>query len=143
MTLNNLKQILTSFFESHSMINTVLFGDDWKLNSERKNIYPLVNIEYINSQFNNKFMSHNFRIVVCDLMDIGTDNQVDEIFSDSLQIADDFSSFIQEQEGIVWNRSGQINKLIDDTGDRVAGVYFNISLNVMRSMNECQIPINE
>ena len=65
-TLNELKQIIKGYFESHAQINSVYYCDDFDFNAERSIQYPVVNIEYLNSNINDKLMNHIFKVVIAD-----------------------------------------------------------------------------
>lgn len=141
MTLNDLKILIKDFFNGHAQINSVYYCDDFDFNAERSIDYPVANIEYLNSNISNKTVNHNFKIVIADLTEPDNTDMEDTVHSDSLQIAEDFFTYLQNYEvGIFFNKTSTINKFTDDTGDRVSGIVFTVSLSLIRPMNRCNMP---
>lgn len=139
-TLNELKTILKSYFNSHAIINSVYYEDDFDFNAERSIDYPVANIEYLNSNISNKTMNHNFKIVLADITEPENNEMEDNIHSDTLQIAEDFFTYLQNAEGFSFDKSSSINKFTDDTADRAAGIVFTIQISVIRPQNRCNTP---
>jgi hypothetical protein len=79
-------------------------------------------------------------VVLGDLTDENVEDIDDEIFSDMVLIAEDFFSWLQEEDGFTSRKSSNIQKFIDDTHDRVSGLVVRIDLSVVSSQNECAIP---
>ena len=141
LTLNQLKYKLIGFFESHAQVKSVKYEDDFDFNAERNLTYPVVNIEYIDSNIADKMTSHNFKVVLGDLADGNVEGLDDEIVSDMHLIAEDFFTWLQYQNGFSFTRTTNIQKFLDDTHDRVSGIVFRITLSVRRSQNECSTPV--
>ena len=141
ITLDNIKQILKDYFNSHGQINSVYYCDDWDFNSERSINYPVVNIEYLNSNISNRTINHNFKIVIGDITESDNTDMEDQVHSQSLQIAEDFYTYLQNYEvGIFFNKVSTLNKFTDDTGDRVSGIVFTVTISAIRSQNICDKP---
>ena len=140
LTLNQIKIILLAWFNNHAQINSTYYEDDFDFNAERNILYPVCNIEYLNSVLNDKVTSHIFKIVIGDITEPDNHDMEDEVFSDSLQVAEDFFTYLQNFEGFMFNKNATLNKFVDDTGDRVTGVVFTISLGVIRPQNWCDTP---
>lgn len=140
-TLNELKQIIKGYFESHAQINSVYYCDDFDFNAERSIQYPVVNIEYLNSNINDKLMNHIFKVVIADITEADNTEMEDNIHSDSLMIAEDFYTYLQNQEGIIFTKTSSINKFTDDTADRASGIVFTVTLSVIRPQNRCNAPL--
>lgn len=140
-TLNEIKELLKAWFNNHGMINSVFYENDFDFNSERNITYPVANIEYINSSVNQKTMNHNFKITIADQTLAEDGDMEDRVISDSLQVAEDFYTYIHNLEnGIIWNQSSSIEPFTDDTGDRTTGVTFSIQLGIIRPANRCWTP---
>lgn len=139
-TLNQIKHLLLEFFNSHGQVASVLYLDDFDFNSERNLTYPAVNIEYIDSTVRNKETLHSFKVVLADLVNQNIDGHEDEIFSDLLLIAEDFFTWAQESYDFDFQKSVNIQKFQDDTGDRTSGLVYRFQLKVIRSQNICSIP---
>lgn len=139
-TLNELKQILIDYFQNHAWINSVYYMDDFDFNAERSIDYPVVNIEYVNSNINDKVFNHFFKVVIADIVEPDNTEQEDNVHSDALQVAEDFFTSLNEIEGVIFNKISSINKFTDDTGDRACGIVFTFTLGVIRPQNRCVIP---
>jgi hypothetical protein len=141
-TLNELKNILTTWFEKHRQIGSVFYEDDFDFNAERNINYPVTNIEYMESNVSGKKTTHIYKFILADLLDENIKGHEDEIFSDLMLIAEDFFSFAQDEEGFEFSKSVNIQKFVDDTNDRTAGLTFRIQISVIRSQNNCTTPLN-
>ena len=140
LTLNQIKKIIKDYFNAHASINSVYYLSDFDFNAERSIDYPTVNVEYLNSNITNKMMNHSYKVVIGDLCEIDNTEMEDEIHSDCLQIAEDFYTFLQNYEGLYFNKTSSINKFTDDTGDLTSGIVFTITLSVVRPQNWCSTP---
>ena len=90
--------------------------NDIEFNSERQIDYPACNIEYLNSDVNGKLLNYNFNIVISDIAKLDDDGEMsDNIISDTLQIAEGFSSYLEYTEGFIFNGSSSLEPFIDDT----------------------------
>lgn len=139
-TLNQLKIMLTDWFNNHAMLNSVYYLNDFDFNSERQINYPTCNIKYINSSVDDIVMNHNYKIVIGDITTPNNNEMEDVIMSDSLQIAEDFITYLQELNGIYNLTIGTFEPFTEDTGDRICGVEFDITLGAARTSNKCDTP---
>jgi len=140
LTLNAIKIKLKAWFAEHAQINDVRYEDDFSFNAERNLSYPVTNIEFLDAAINNTYLNYNFKVSIGDMTDPNQPHQVDDVYSDSILVAEDFFAYLQREEGWVFNKSTSIQKFTDDTGDRVAGIVFRITLSVVRSQNTCATP---
>lgn len=140
LTLNQIKQRLIAWFNSHAQINAVKYETDFEFNAQRDLLYPAVNIEWQDASIQENATNHNFRILIGDLFDANHPEQAHDVHSDVMQIAEDFFSFLQNEEGWIFSKSTRINQFVDDMGDRVAGVVFVVTLSTVRPQNTCQKP---
>jgi len=69
LTLNQIKKILLAWFQSHADINSTFYEDDFDFNGERKIIYSVSNIEYVESNINGKQNTHSYKLTLADLVD--------------------------------------------------------------------------
>lgn len=143
MTLNAITEQLKDYFNNHRLINTVnvTIGDD-DLNAINNIIYPLVNIQYINSTIENtKYISHNFKIIIGDRTSPNVELIDMEIFSDTLQIADDFTGWLDTIYEFDWINNVSVEPFSDSNVDRVSGVVFTITILSPRLVNsDCLTP---
>lgn len=129
MTLNEIINDIKGYFESHTLINTVniTIGDD-DLNAIDGIVYPLVNIQYLDSDVLQKQIQHNFKIIIGDLTNpniLGIDY---EIFSDSLQVAGDFYLWLDNNFNFDYIKTTNIQPFQDDNVDRMSGIVFTIGV---------------
>lgn len=142
ITLNQIKRRLLAWFESHAQINSTTSFDDFEFEAERNLAYPVANVEYLLSNIDDKFINYTFFVKVGDLAGDNVSHQ-DEVVSDAILIADDFFSYLQDEEGWVFRRSSTLDTFKDDGGDRVTGIMFRVVLGVVRSHNTCQTPTKD
>ena len=140
VTLNQIKYKLIDFFKKHKQINHVSYSESFDFSAERNLSYPAVNIEYMQSSMQGKKMIHSFNIVIGDLIDADNGRTDDEIYSDALQITEDFFTYLNEDYSFELSKNSSIQKFADSNGDRVSGVTFTVSLIAMRHQNKCIIP---
>lgn len=131
---------MIDFFKAHKQINDVCYGDKRDFNANRNLTYPAINIEYMESNTNGKKLTHIMNMTLADLADENIEGIEDEIYSDMLLVAEDFFAWAQEQEGFDFNKSVNIQKFVDDMGDRTSGINFKVQLSTIRSQNVCAIP---
>ncbi|WP_316841364.1 hypothetical protein [Pedobacter gandavensis] len=140
MNLNQVSFIINDFFDSHLQVNTIMNGNAKDFIAKRDKEYFAVNYEFINSGINGKIMNFNFSITIGDLLNEAHDNE-NNIFSDCLTIAEDFYTYMADVNGVIFNKSSNIQKFEDGDGDRISGITFNIQLGVIRSQNICVLPL--
>jgi len=140
LTLNQLKELLKGFFENHSMINSVYYLSNFDFSAERNISYPVVNINYLSTNMAKKTFNHNYKITIADVCESDNYDMEDDIHSDSLQVAEDFFTYLQNYTGLTLKRASTITKFVDDKGDRTSGIVFTLTLEVIRPMNWCNTP---
>ena len=140
LTLNQIKTKLIEYFNGHAQVNDVKYEDDFEFKAESNLTYPVVNIEYLDSNISNKLMNYNFKVVIADVVSEDRPELQDEIYSDTLLIAEDFFTFLQYQEGWTFSKSSSLQKFWDENGDRVCGIVFRVVLSVVRPQAECTKP---
>lgn len=140
LTLNNIKHKLLDIFNNHPQLHSVVYSDEFSFSAERNLVYPVANIEYLESSINNKLVIHSFNIKIGDLVHAEKLEFEDEIYSDLLLVAEDLLSLIDEVEGFTLIKTSSIQKFSDENGDRVSGLTFRINLQVVRTQNVCIVP---
>jgi hypothetical protein len=139
-TLNQVKNILKNWFDNHGMISSVYYLDDFDFNSSRNIIYPVVNISFQNSNISNNVLYYNFQITLASMVNVDNSNDEDNVKSDMIQIAEDFYTYIQNYNGLIFNKISTLNPFTDDTADRTSGIVFNIGIGTIRKQNRCDTP---
>lgn len=141
ITLNQIKSKLVTFFKNHAQVNTVFYGDNYNFAAENAIVYPAANIEYLQSNLADRKIVHNYKVTICDLDNQNLNQYQDEIFSDCMQIADDFFSYLYTEYDFEFTKSTSIQNFVDNNRDRTAGLVFTVALAVIRPQNECVTPI--
>lgn len=141
LSLHQIKKRLVSYFENHAQINSVVFEDDFEFNAERNLTYPVVGMEFLDASVSGKLLNYSFKVVLGDMVSMDDSDLQDEVVSDMLLVAEDFLSFLQNEEGWVFDKTTSIQPFKDDGGDRVCGVVFRVVLSVVRSQNTCATPL--
>ena len=139
LTLKQTQKILIDFFKNHMQVQAVYTFDVKGFISKRDKEYMCANIEYLDSTIVNKIMNYNFQITLSDLLLPSKENELD-VYNDTLILAEDFLTYIQYHDDFNYLRNASITKFSETDGDIIAGVTFRITLQVIRSQNECQIP---
>ncbi|MBN9295384.1 MAG: hypothetical protein J0I41_00165 [Filimonas sp.] len=142
ITLNQIKYKLIDFFKNHKQVNEVSYTDDFSFAANRELIYPVVNIEYLEANVQDKKINHSYNMIIGDLIDAANTQSEDEVISDAMQIAEDFFAWLWEQKEFVFMKNTNIQKFSDDNGGRVSGITFRIALSILRNQNICNTPIN-
>lgn len=140
ITLNQIKKLLKEWFMAHPQVRHFYWGDLSGYNAVRDKEFFSVNIEYLDTNLNQKTMSHSYRISIGDMVDSNQPDQEDEVISDAMLIAADFFAQFELMEEFTIQRSTNIQPFSETTNDRIAGVVFRVVLNVPRKANECGIP---
>lgn len=141
LTLNQIKKRIMGFLQSHAQVNEVFWGDDFELSAERDLRYPVAAVEFVNAAMSGKKLLYSLKFFLGDISDPNVQDIDDEIASDMILVAEDLLSWLEEQQGFEVQQNVNIQKTIDEFGDRVSGIVFVITLAVVRSKNDCAIPI--
>lgn len=142
MTLNKIIDELKVYFESHLMINyVVVTNDDDDFNALSDISYPVVNIQYLDTIVTSTLLTHNFKIIIGDLTNPNIQLIDYNIYSDCIQIADDFFGWLENNFSYDWDKNTTIDNFTDSNVDRVSGIVFPLSLSVRRGINsDCIAP---
>lgn len=131
---------MVGFFLSHAQVNDVRYMNDFDFAAQHELNYPAVNINYQGSSVQERLHSYSFKVHIGDLFDPNVPGIEDQIISDSLLIADDFLSWMQEQMEFEFVQSLSILPFYRAGGDVVSGVWFNVTISTTRRMNTCATP---
>lgn len=134
--LKYLKNIINDYWNNHQMVNTIKFGDTDNLSIYHDLQYPLVNYEYLDSNYragNENVVRFQFAI-----MDLTVEDNIAldfDVISDCNEIANDFLKWLEVHDDIEIQPNVSIQPFSDSFGDRVSGVTFTVSFNIYR--NNC------
>jgi len=142
MTLKQITKIIIDFFEAHLMVNSVTKHTVKGFIGNRDKVYSVANVEFLDSAINGKIRTDSFQITLADLLTPTKDNEFD-IYSDTIEIAEDFFTHLQYNPAFTFNKSVNSQKFSEEDGDIIAGITFKISLQTVRPQNECNIPLVE
>jgi hypothetical protein len=129
MTLNQVIASIKQYFKNHPLIEDVMvsLGDD-DLNAVTGLKYPLVDIQYLDTDVVDKRFQHNLKIIIGDLTNPNVTGIDFEIYSDCLQIAGDFFQWLENNFDFDYIRNTNVQPFTDSNVDRVSGVVFNIGI---------------
>lgn len=143
MTLNQIFTSLKTYFKRHALVNGVnvtIDNDDF--NALTGIEYPVVNIQYIDTGVSGDLLNHNFKIIIGDSTNLNVQLIDIEIFSDCIQIADDFFGWLNTQYDFDWNKNTALLPFVDTNSDRTSGIVFTLVLTTYRIVdNVCQTPV--
>lgn len=140
LNLNDIKQQLIGYFSDHGQINDVKYEDDFDFAAEPELTYPVAHVQHVSSSSSGKMTTHNFQVTLADLTDQNIQGIEDEIYSDLLEIADEFGAWLYQQNDWSYDRVMSIQKFVEGHKDRTAGITFVVRLSVVRRNNPCQTP---
>jgi hypothetical protein len=146
ITLNQYRKILTTFFDNHLQINTVLFGNNSDFNANENIVYPVANIQFLDSSTNGQSIIDRFEITIADLQNREDDDAEFEIINDCTLIAYDLINYLNKEEfSFLFQVSNvtTINNFSEQNTDVTAGVNFAINLTQQRLINPCNVPITD
>jgi hypothetical protein len=102
--------------------------------------YPVANIQYLGNTPSNLYTNRNYRINLVDQQDDNVDNLDDEVISDMEEVAEDFMTWVYNQDEIVYNRQARIVPVKASTANKLVGIEITLTLSTLRPQNPCAIP---
>lgn len=142
MTLNQLIDDITGLGKRHALIKKTFCGTIVDFLST-ENLYPAMLFDVTTASINGAEQNINFEFYFMDRVSQDQSNEM-EVLSDQLQIAQDIISLMRDQNN-EYELSEQVNVsfFVDDTGDVLAGVRLDITINLGYISNRCVVPIND
>lgn len=137
-TLKDVKKILIDFFNSHGQLMATYYCDDPDYNAIDDKLYSNVQLEYLGSPLNVRFIQYRFNISVNSLYDEEETDSALECHDFGLLILKDLISFLAANK-IEFSGTNAI-PYTDDSNNRGAGVTTSITIQVPLRPNECIIP---
>jgi hypothetical protein len=144
LTLNQVKEYLIQFFNGHKQINTVVFANNFNFSAKADVLYRVAHIENIDpATVNNNEIIYKFKIAIGDIEDPNNQDSENEIWSDCIQIANDFITYFgnDDFEDFFIDKNITIQKFSEGNTDRVAGVVFAFGVRQERLNNPCTLPM--
>lgn len=139
MTLNQLVAHIQHLGESHQIIQKTFRGSILDFLSTENN-YPGFIYDVTTASINGSEQTINFEFFFLDRVNQDDSNDM-EVFSDQLQIAQDIIAQMRDQNQ-EYELADNINItfLLEQTGDVLAGVRCDISVNLGYISNRCAVP---
>lgn len=139
MTLNQLVSQIQSLGDNHQIINKTFRGNILDFLST-ENLYPGFIFDVTTASINGSEQTINFEFFFLDRVNLDDSNDM-EVFSDQLQIAQDIIAQMRDQNN-EYELANNINItfLLEQTGDVLAGVRCDISVNLGYISNRCVVP---
>ncbi|MDF2948000.1 MAG: hypothetical protein K0R07_10 [Sedimentibacter sp.] len=131
--LKYIRNIIEEYFAQHPMVNDVKFGDSDKLATYRKLQYPLLNFEYVKSNFNAG--NDNATIWEFAIMDLSDEITEFDVIDATNEIAQDFLKFLENHNDLEINGNVSVVPFSDNFGDMCSGNVFTVTFNSFR--NNC------
>jgi hypothetical protein len=129
MTLNQVLDNIKAYFQAHPQVTDVLLslGDD-DFNAAVGLTYPVVDIQYQDTDVLDKRFQHNLKIIIADITNPNVSGIDFEIYSDRLQVAGDFFHWLEDNYDFDWIKTTSIQPFQDGNVDRITGVVFNLGI---------------
>ncbi|WP_449439644.1 hypothetical protein [Pedobacter steynii] len=140
LRVKEVRKLFTDYFESHKQVNAVYTLDVKGFIGKRDKEYLCANVNYIDSSISGNIHNYNFQITISDLLIPTKENEID-IYDSTLLVAEDFLTFLQFNPAWTFPKNAVITNFTDSDGDRIAGVTFRVTVQVIRAQNPCSAPI--
>ena len=132
------------FSEAHQQIRSFGFGDITQvindLKTKQEPLYPKLMIIPDTSRIDPNLMHIDWRVIICDIVEIDLSNQVN-VWSDTLEIAKDFYSKVFMSDYQV-NWDAHLKPWFQKEQTVLAGWEFTLPTNQKYDYNRCIIPTN-
>ena len=146
--LNTIKTYLVNWFKSDPLVNTITSLTDDLIDTNKQTIYPLVNLEYINTDVQEDVILISYKIKVFDQNDIYTtptdsklliDTNDQDIMNETFNICQSFiNSFRQyNPEGIEIQSKSVLTPIKFDKLNGLSGHGFDIVLSIPNIGKAC------
>ena len=138
MELYNATNKVISIFNDNPLVNTITTESSSNTDMEKRNIYPLVNIELIDSQPNGVLQTFNYEIIVMQQRDVIKDlNQTKYLNNNSIdnhnecnQILMSFINAVSTSHDITISNVPTFEYIYNDGANGVDAIRTNISVEV-------------
>lgn len=138
MELFNATNKVISIFNDNPLVNTITTESSSNTDMDKRNIYPLVNIELIDSQPNGVLQTFNYEIIVMQQRDVVKDlNQTKYLNNNSIdnhnecnQILMSFINTVSTSHDITISNTPTFEYIYNDAVNGVDAIRTNISVEV-------------
>lgn len=134
----DLIQKFRDFSTNHLQVNTYFNGETFDFQSQ-ESIYPAIITVNMTSSIEIGSTNLSFDIFVVDKMKSDMSNK-DEIFSETLDIAQDFIAYFDDDLDIGQD-SISLQPVFDSLDDKICGWIISVTFLLENTRNECKIPL--
>jgi hypothetical protein len=143
-TINQIKAELEEIANAHQQVNTFFWGDLLRAWKEEEIEYPLMCAYYPDASFLYNQTELQLVVIIADKHYKDWNINLDEVESDTLQIARDIFNTINSSKR--WNNllrvdGCTVNKFINDTGDECAGHTMTFNIKLRENSGVCGLPM--
>lgn len=131
--LKYIKNIIEGYFAQHPMVQEVKFGDTDKLSTYKNLQYPLLNYEYVKSNFNAG--NDNSSVWEFSIMNLSDEITEFDVIDSTNEIAQDFLKWLAEHDDIEISGNVSVVPFSDNFGDICSGNVFTVTFSSFR--NNC------
>jgi len=144
VTINQIRQEMTTLVQAHDMVNSFFWGDFHRAYNEKEQLYPLVCSYLSDGAINTNLTQMQLVVIVCDKTFKGFEN-LNDTESDTVTVARHLFNVIKQSPR--WNallrvNSATLSKFIENTRDEVAGVILTMNVDVKQSRSLCDLPLD-
>lgn len=147
-TISTVSFFVEELFKSNPLVNTTSFITTEEMDSNKENIYPLVNINILNQIVEDQLIYINYDISVVEQRDITPVLNNDKMFGSNLIDNLNECSFIatkfinalrrlDNEDNINIETISDITFLKNERGNGLDGVQFTISLSIYNDISGC------
>jgi hypothetical protein len=144
VTVNQIRQEMTTLVQAHEMVNSFFWGDFHRAYNEKEQFYPLVCSYLSDGAINTNLTQMQLVVIVCDKTFKGFEN-LNDTESDTLTVARHLYNVIRQSPR--WNALLRVNsstftKFYENTSDEVAGVILTMNVDIKQSRSLCDLPLD-
>jgi surface protein len=144
VTINQIRQEMTTLVQAHDMVNSFFWGDFHRAYNEKEQFYPLVCSYLSDGSMNTNLTQMQLVVIVCDKTFKGFEN-LNDTESDTVTVARHLFNVVKQSPR--WNallrvNSATLSKFIENTRDEVAGVILTMNVDVKQSRSLCDLPLD-
>lgn len=145
-SLNQLKEKINEFSDSHAQLNSFGFGEIENINISGNTSYPHLYACLEPSSIQGKFTNINLALLFIDKAEVNNNEITTEIKSDMLQVANDCLTWLSHPNNRDYFEVQQNAPIIFFTHeftDVIAGCKLNLTFSIFNSNNYCAIPTRD
>jgi hypothetical protein len=142
-SLNQLKERINEFSNSHAQLNSFGFGEIDNINISGNTSYPHLYATLEPSNIQGRYTNINLALLFIDKAEANNNDITTEIQSDMLQVANDCFTWLSHpnnRDNFEVQQNAPITFFTHEFTDVIAGCQLNLSFLILNSNNLCAIP---